>query len=412
MATKLPKLRSDLDFFPSPDPRHPGLVIRDPMGYSDAILVIPPALVPALTLFDGSKTELDLKEFLYRTTGQLDTSDLVEHLLTALSRAGFLEDPSYEELKAKKQEAFAQSPVKLPSHAGSAYPAEANELQAWLNEHFSKIPATEPAPQAGFLGVAAPHVSPSGGWLSYCTAYAQLKSIPADRIFVILGTSHYGQPDKFGLTRKNYRTPLGEARTAVEYVDELAARAPDAVILEDYCHAVEHSIEFQVVFLQHVIAPDVTVLPILVGPFANALYNDHRLPEEAEPVKRFLDSLAELAVRESNRLFWILGVDMAHVGQRYGDGFAAKANQGRMVEVAQQDRERIEAIERGDARGFWDLVRRNRDPLKWCGSAPFYAFLRATEPLKVRGKLKQYEQWNIDPASVVSFAAIGFFAGD
>ena len=36
------------------------------------------------------------------------------------------------------------------------------------------------------------------------------------------------------------RTPMSRL------VDELAAAAPNAVRMEDYCHAVEHSIEFQV----------------------------------------------------------------------------------------------------------------------------------------------------------------------
>ena len=31
--------------------------------------------------------------------------------------------------------------------------------------------------------------------------------------------------------------------------------------MEDYCHAVEHSIEFQVMFLQSIFGPDIKVLP-------------------------------------------------------------------------------------------------------------------------------------------------------
>ena len=57
--------------------------------------------------------------------------------------------------------------------------------------------------------------------------------------------------------------------------------------------------------------------------------------------------------------------------------------------------------------GFWDLVQANReDDLKWCGSSPIYTFLK-TVP-QARGKLKRYQQWNIDEQSVVSFAAISF----
>jgi len=48
----------------------------------------------------------------------------------------------------------------------------------------------------------------------------------------------------------------------------------------------------------------------------------------------------------------------------------------------------------------------NRDDLKWCGSAPFYTFLKAAP--KARGELLHYEQWNIDEQSVVSFAGMAF----
>ena len=45
-----------------------------------------------------------------------------------------------------------------------------------------------------------------------------------------------------------------------------------------------------------------------------------------------------------------------------------------MDEVGARDESRIDRINAGDAGGFWDLVRANRDDLKWCGSAPFYTF--------------------------------------
>ena len=46
------------------------------------------------------------------------------------------------------------------------------------------------------------------------------------------------------------------------------------------------------------------------------------------------------------------------------------------------------------------------DALRWCGTAPLYAFLRVVRPR--RGELLRYEQWNIDEQSVVSFAALAF----
>jgi hypothetical protein len=77
-----------------------------------------------------------------------------------------------------------------------------------------------------------------------------------------------------------------------------------------------------------------------------------------------------------------------------------------MEEVARRDSARIERMEQGDARGFWNLVQENRDDLKWCGSAPIYTFLKAAP--QARGNLLKYQQWNIDKHSVVSFAGVRF----
>jgi len=123
-------------------------------------------------------------------------------------------------------------------------------------------------------------------------------------------------------------------------------------------------------------------------------------------VRRFLETLGELAAREADRLFWVLGIDMAHMGRRYGDRFAAFADRGEMARVAERDRVRIDRINAGDAAGFWDLVQERQDELKWCGSSPLYTFLRAVP--HARGELNRYEQWNIDDQSVVSFAGISF----
>jgi predicted class III extradiol MEMO1 family dioxygenase len=111
-------------------------------------------------------------------------------------------------------------------------------------------------------------------------------------------------------------------------------------------------------------------------------------------------------VREAGRLFWVLGIDMAHIGRRYGDSFIARADEGQMIEVSARDRKRIDSVNRGDADEFWDLVQQQRDDLKWCGSSPLYTFLKAVP--QARGELLRYEQWNIDEQSVVSFAGMSF----
>lgn len=387
---------------PSPVPDRPGLLIRDPFRYSQTTLIIPPVLVPCLQCFDGERTELDVKAMLVRATGDLDTTELAAHLIDTLSRSGFLENEIFERMKDERQRAFAAAPKRDAVHAGGAYPDEIEPLRTTLGRYMG---APQAVPADELVGIAAPHVSPEGGWQSYRAAYGMMSPAYRERTFVILGTSHYGEGERFGLTRKAFVTPLGESIVDVALVDWLEQQAAPAIQMEDYCHAVEHSIEFQVLFLQHLYGPQIRILPILCGPYARSIYAGGK-PEQDENVRRFLGALGEMAGREDERLFWVLGIDMAHIGRRYGDAFAARADQGVMVEVAARDQGRIERVAAGDAEGFWNLVQEKRDDLKWCGSSPLYTFLKAVP--QARGNLLRYEHWNIDEQSVVSFGGIAF----
>ena len=400
----LARLRPTLDFMPSPVPDKPGLLIRDPFYFSDATLIIPPALVESLTYFDGTRSSLDLREHLVRLTGDLDVSGLEQHLIDSLSEAGFLEDETFFRRKEEAERAFASAPTRESVHAGTGYPEHPAELTSTLQGYLVGNGAAA-APTGRVRAIAAPHVSPYGGIDSYRAAYASLTPADAEKTFVILGTSHYGQPDRFGLTRKAFTTPFGETGTNLLLVDEIARAAGDGALMEDYCHAIEHSIEFQVVFLQHLFGPNVKVVPVLCGAFSRGMRSGGK-PDDDEAVKRTIGALGEIAAREGDRLLWVLGVDMAHMGRRYGDRFEAAADRGEMEDVARRDRLRIERMEQGDAAGFWEQVRENRDDLKWCGSSPIYTFLRAMPD--VRGSLLHYQQWNIDPQSVVSFAGLRF----
>ncbi len=390
---------------PSPSAEHPGLFIRDPYRYSDAMLIIPTMLLECLDCFDGRHTDLDLRERLVQLTGDLNVGEIQQHLVETLSTAGFLEDEAFAQMERERKRAFAESPLREPAHAGAAYPAEPEALRETMTRYLDG--AAKPAVgNEKLFALAAPHVSPEGGWQSYRAAYGLLQPEHNRRTFVILATSHYGAPQKFGLTRKQFVTPLGETVTDGRLVNLLAERGGDAVLMEDYCHSFEHTVELQLIFLQHRLGPNVRIVPILCGPFARSLYEDGGPPEQDDGVRRFFDALRELDDREGDNLFWVLGVDMAHMGARYQDQFTAIAGQGAMTEVSARDRARITCINAGDATGFWDLVKENHDDLKWCGSAPFYTFLKAVPGS--RGELLRYEQWNIDERSVVSFAGMSF----
>src|SRR5262245_38562969 len=122
-----------LDFMPSPSPEHPGLLIRDPYRFSDAMLIIPPALVECLECFDGVQGELDLRKRLVQLTGEIDLGGVDQNLIDTLSAAGFLEDEAFLQMRDARVREFAACPLREPAHAGSAYPADTSETRQLLN---------------------------------------------------------------------------------------------------------------------------------------------------------------------------------------------------------------------------------------------------------------------------------------
>lgn len=414
-SDRLPRLRRDLDIFPSPMEERPGLLLRDPYQYTSAMAVIPPALVPCLALFDGEHRRADLSEALYRLTERLDLAPVVDHLISTLGEAGFLEDDHFLTMREVRHAEFAGSPIRTAVHVGEELP---DEIRGWLGggeaAPADQVPGAaiagagrpgRAAPSAPVRAIAAPHASPEAAWETYRAAYRALPADGAEQTFVILGTSHYGPPERFGVTAKRFVTPFGQATTDSDRLQRLIADAGDGLLVEDYHHAIEHSIEFQVVFLQHLYGPGVRILPILCGPFARSL-TEGGAPEADDRVAQVIDALGNMAARDGDRLAWVLGIDMAHIGQRYGDPFEAQAGDEKMVAIEARDRARLERVLAGDVGGFWDLVQPEQDPLKWCGSSPLYTFLKARPEL--RGELLRYDQWNIDGASVVSFAGLSF----
>src|SRR5512134_365769 len=276
MSRRLAPLRRTLDAMPSPVADRPGLLLRDPLGYTEDVVVIPPPLVAFLRFFDGEHDEGDLAAALHRATGELGASGFARRLADALGGSGFLEDEELGRRRASRHRAFADAPARAATHAGNGYPRDAADLASLLDTWLRPGLDVETALPPRLYAVAAPHVSPEGGHRAYAAAYRALPADAADRTVVVLGTSHYGAPERFGLTRKAYVTPFGPAGTDLDVVDRLTARGGDAGVVEDYCHAVEHSIEFQVVFLQHLLGPATRVVPVLCGPFAAATHGRGR----------------------------------------------------------------------------------------------------------------------------------------
>jgi AmmeMemoRadiSam system protein B len=145
-----------------------------------------------------------------------------------------------------------------------------------------------------------------------------------------------------------------------------------------------------------------TVLPVLASFLHEAVWSGGEA--EADPrVPRFLDALAETIAASERRVCVIAGVDLAHVGPRFGD---AQPNTATVLErVGAEDRRMLAAVTASEPAAFFASVAADGDSRRICGLSPIYAFLRALPGS--RGELLRYTQWP-DPQGAVTYCAAAF----
>jgi hypothetical protein len=208
----------------------------------------------------------------------------------------------------------------------------------------------------------------------------------------------------FALCRKGYETPFGTMPVDEGFVDELAAAASFDPYADELNHKREHSIEFQAVFLKHVLGERrACIVPILAG--LGAEQASGQAPRTTAPVARFLDALKEGIAKRGKRVVLVAGADMAHVGPRFGD--LTPHDPAMRADLERVDRVSLDLAARSDAASFWEDVASDLDERRVCGLAPIFSLLDALP--STRGKLLHYEQ-NIDPddGSIVSYASLVF----
>ena len=404
----------------------PVVRLQDPLGISPAAEVSL-ALLSIVRLFDGKRTVLDVQAEIARQTGQILPAGQLQQVIQDLDSAYFLDSDRFRARLREVMGEWENSPVRPPQHAGGpSYPEEREALGRTLDALTLRPGAVDPSglrSDRPLRAVFAPHIDFERGGHVYTWAYHEVRrrvSAPEDGpgpVFVILGTCHQHMDQPFAVTRKGYGTPLGTAETDGRFIERLERLSGADLLKDELCHKAEHSIEFQTVFLRHALgARRFTLVPILAGGFHEAVLQGVA-PENDPGVERFLDSLAETVVRtrkEEGRETVLVGsVDLAHVGQHFGD--KDRLTDRFLDEVRERDQALLAAAETVDSKAFFEEVCRDGNRRRVCGVGPMYTILCVLERLgassgtMAAGHVLAYDQAVDKGADLcVSFASMAF----
>lgn len=378
--------------------------------------MVPAELGLLLSLLDGEHTITDIQTAIVQRTHEFVTSDQVREIIEQLDGFHVLEGESFERYQAERLEAFRQGSVRVPTHAGQAYEADPDRLREQLRGLFEHEQGPGlPQASAGtrrLCGVLSPHIDLQRGGPTFAWAYKELAEKCDADLFVVLGTVHAPTRRRFVLTRLDFQTPLGVVQTDRPFVDRLSDLAGSQYFDDELTHAAEHSIEFQILFLQYVLSERhrFQIVPILVGSFQDLLADDGD-PADHPELQRFVEALHQAATESGKRVAYVSGADLSHVGRQFGDD--ERLSDSFLEQVRQEDLAMLAPAEQLDAHGFFDCVRREGDRRRICGLPPTYVMLsalRARGDGACRGKLLRYDQAVDDRRfGCVSFASMAFY---
>lgn len=388
-------------------------LLRDPAGVADEAIIMPPASAELLAFCDGEHSVRDVQTAIARATGQIVPVEQIRGFVAKLDANGFLDSPAYAERRRAIAHAYATAPARPTHFAGQAYAADPDALRRELDALF----ATEAGPgrpaaacAAPPAAIVAPHIDPVRGAAAYAHAYAPLWGARPERILA-LGVLHAPSRDPFVLTGKDYATPLGAMRTDVRRVHALAQGLGWDPLEEEELHRAEHSIEFQVLMLQHALSeggtrplePAPELLPVLCSFSTEAFGETLEAAARRAQIDAFLQALRALLAEDPVPTLIVAGVDLSHLGPRFGDPGEVSAS--RAEEIGRRDRATLERLATGDAAGFVAEILREGNDRRLCGFGALYALLALLGP--TRGRVLHYDQ-SREPSGLVSFAALAF----
>jgi AmmeMemoRadiSam system protein B len=385
------------------------VLLQDPAG-----VVSQPVLLPLdgfqhiVRHFDGQSTLAEIQARVLRQTGLFLALQELDDLVRRLDAVMILDGPTFGAF----HQSYRDSRRRPAALAGRSYAATIRALQAQLEQFFvdsngaglPKANGVDGAP--AFRGILSPHIDFQRGGSVYTWSYKELVERSHADTFVVLGVAHQYCRRRFALTCKDFETPLGLVPTDRAYVDRIASLAGKDLFDDELSHRSEHSIEFQVVFLQYLLGGkrEFSIVPILVGSFHDLM--ERGVDPITDPeVSRFIQALRGAESSAEGRVAYIGGIDLCHVGPEFGD--PSPVDVALQEQVRQFDDAMLERAAACDPTGWFRAAAGVGNRYRVCGLAATYTMLHAMGP--AQGRLLKYKQALDDRRTCcVSFASMVF----
>jgi AmmeMemoRadiSam system protein B len=378
----LPPLRGTLEAIEIEHEGQPLILLRDLEGINADPMAIPVPAFLIATMLNGRTTAAEIQTVFSKTTGTMISLVEVETLVGELEKANLLETPALKLKREKILKDFTDSPIRPATMLKTGYPEQPLEIAAFLGKFFkdAKGPGVETVstptkPRPPFM-LVAPHIDLHRGGPAYAWAYQALSNYPIPDTIIALGVAHMSPNSPWVMTRKTYETPYGPMAVDNKLADDIQKSLWYAGTTDEWTHRQEHSLEFQALWLKYLWrdkAP--SWVPILCSSFDR--FAPEQPPSTVETVEkaiRDIGAMLQKRVRMGEKIMILAGVDLAHVGPRFGDQIILGPDTEQRVE--KEDRASLDEALKLNADKFYTSVVADGHWRKVCGLSALYTGLR------------------------------------
>lgn len=396
-----PRLRA-VEAQPHPGADRSMVVVHDPAGLTDVTLSMSLPALHILGLLDGQHTLEDIESAFAQEFRQSVACETIEKLLHNLQEAHFLEGPAFEQYYNRRIQEYHLAPTRKMNDLRGLGLGE-GDISQRLNSMFPW--KANGRTDGEVVGIVAPHLDYPRGRPCYLEAYSALVSQKHIKRFVILGTNHFGRSCSVVATSKAFETPLGISEVDVAFLDGLEQQCGDSLKPYEFDHRREHSVELQVLLLQHLFGCEgFEIVPLLCP---NPCGASGTAPENGEGVdlKVFALALGRSLEEDDKPTCVIAGADLSHVGRFFGD--AAPLTEDFLKQVEARDRSALQCVIDNEAHGLLDTLTQDDNSTRICSAGCIYA-LRVALPHARAQLLHHHQAVDEDAQCCVSCSAMVF----
>ncbi|MGO9139623.1 MAG: AmmeMemoRadiSam system protein B [Syntrophales bacterium] len=341
------------------------IAFHDPYHLTDQSIALDFNTLPILQLLDGFHDLMDIQTMLMkRQGGRIVYVSEIESFLESLDRACLLESPSFHQKMCELRSEFSSQPIRLPVHEGKSYLSDPAELAHFIENVESNIGQEYLQHTTdNITGILAPHIDINIARDVYVNTYRYLKGKSYDTV-VILGINHHLQEGLYCVSEKNYATPFGEIKADKDFIRRLKKAVPSGTLApDDFGHMTEHSIEFQTIFLHYYLKCSFTIVPILCGSVHEFIHERKNILTD-ERFRGMVTLMKQLLEEKKGRTLIVAGVDLSHVGRKFGDQASADVL---LPEATACDKIILSFISRGDPENIFQKAVETMDRYHICG---------------------------------------------